>query len=313
MSPETQSPGWEWYYIGLYFFVGGVSAGAFFIGSLTELFGGGRYRTISRIAYYIAFPLILLTPPLLIGDLGQPGRFLSLFWYNDGATPYLNTQSPLSIGSWALWVFAFFAGLAFVDNLIADGVAARFFGIPGVKTLATLFGQAYTRGPRKVYAVIGSAAGFFIAGYTGVLLNLTARPFWAATDPWMGALFIASATSTGAAAIYLVMALWKISAGGEYEELEQFDRIAKVLEIVLIVVLIIAAGQYAAPLMSGTYALLFWGGTVLLGILIPLALNFYSSLRSGRKMSSAMVMLMALFVLLGGALLRIAVVQAGQV
>ena len=150
------------------------------------------------------------------GDLGQPGRFLSLFWYNDGATPYINTQSPLSIGSWALWVFAFFAGLAFVDNLIADGVAARFFGIPGVKAVATLFGQAYTRGPRKVYAVIGSAAGFFIAGYTGVLLNLTARPFWAATDPWMGALFIASATSTGAAAIALFQKEWgsRFESGG---------------------------------------------------------------------------------------------------
>lgn len=310
MSPDTQAPGWEWFYIGLYFFVGGVSAGAFFIGSLAELFGGERHRTVSRIAYYIAFPLILLTPPLLIGDLGQPGRFLNLFWYNNGATFYTNVQSPLSVGSWALWVFGLFSGLAFVDNLIADGIIAKLYGIPGVKTLTSLFGAVYTRGPRKVYAAIGSLAGFFIAGYTGVLLNTTARPFWAATDPWMGALFIASAASTGAAAIYLVMALRKMSATSELDELDQFDRIAKVLEFVLIVVLVVVAGQYAAPLMSGANALMFWGGTVVLGILIPLALTVW---QRGKKMSMSLVTLMALFVLVGGALLRIAVVQAGQV
>jgi formate-dependent nitrite reductase membrane component NrfD len=312
MSPETQAPGWEWYYIGLYFFIGGVSAGAFFIGSLMELFGGERHRTITRVAYYLAFPLILLTPILLLGDLGQPARFLSLFWYNDGATFYFNPQSPLSVGSWALWVYALFAGLAFVDNLIGDGIAARFFGIPGVKSVVTLLGHVYTRGPRVVYAVIGSVAGFFIAGYTGVLLNVTARPFWAATDPWMGALFIASATSTGAAAIYLVMELWKISKGSEIEELEQFDHIAKVLEIILIIVLVVAAGQYAAPLMSGTYAFLLWGGTVVLGILLPMSLYFYLRIQ-GRRMSATTVMVMALLVLFGGVLLRIAVVQAGQV
>ena len=75
MNPEVHIPGWDWYYVAMYFFIGGVSAGAYFIGTLAELFGGERHREISRTGFYIAFPLILLTPPLLIADLGlvDPG------------------------------------------------------------------------------------------------------------------------------------------------------------------------------------------------------------------------------------------------
>ena len=69
MNPEVHIPGWEWYYVAMYFFIAGISAGAYFIGSLAEMFGGERHREISRTGYYIAFPLILLTPPLLIADL----------------------------------------------------------------------------------------------------------------------------------------------------------------------------------------------------------------------------------------------------
>ncbi len=307
MSLQSQAPGWEWYYVALYFFVGGTSAGAYFIGSLVELFGGGKYRNISRIAFYIAFPLILITPILLIADLGQPARFWHLFLtpglYNaigqSGVTMYANWLSPLSIGSWALLVYGAFSLLSFLDNLVADGV---------VKFAP--FANLYNRVPRQLYAFVGSLAGFFVAGYTGVLLNVTARPLWAATDPLLGALFIVSGGSSGAAAIALVMAWRKMANGDGFEQVESFDRISLVVELALIVAAIVIAGQFAAPLMSGTFALMFWGGTVVLGILAPLALGWY-----GGRMGAAranVVVLTALLVLLGGALLRIALVSAGQ-
>ena len=197
MNPEVHVPGWEWYYVAMYFFIAGISAGAYFIATLAELFGGEKHREISRTGFYIAFPLILLTPPLLIADLGRPERFWHLLFNAKSGFPYLNFQSPLSVGSWALLLFGGMALLSFLDNLVAEG---RLKSMP--------FGKAYNRIPRKWYAVVGSIAGFFVAGYTGVILNVTARPFWVATDPLIGALFIASAASTGAAAIYLVM-LWR--------------------------------------------------------------------------------------------------------
>ncbi len=308
MSPQSQAPGWEWYFVAMYFFVAGTSAGAYFVGSLIELFGGGRHRDISKIAFYVAFPLVLITPILLIADLGQPARFWHLFFYVNGGVPYINLQSPLSVGSWALLVYAAFSLLSFVDNLIVDGV---------VKSVP--FANLYNRVPRKLYALVGSFAGFFVAGYTGVLLNLTARPLWAATDPLLGALFVVSGGSSGAAAIALVMALRKprpelaegMRANDSFEQLESFDRISLIVELVLIVVAIVLAGQFAAPLMSGMFAVLFWGGTVGLGIVVPLALDWYGG-RLGAAHPSV-VMLIALLVLLGGALLRISLVAAGQV
>jgi formate-dependent nitrite reductase membrane component NrfD len=40
------------------------------------------------------------------------------------------------------------------------------------------------------YAIIGSFFGFFVAVYTGVLLNTTARPLW--EDPLIGSIFFVS-------------------------------------------------------------------------------------------------------------------------
>lgn len=299
MSIESQAPGWEWYFVAMYFFFGGTSAGAYFIGSLIELFGAEHQREISRIAYYVAFPLILITPVLLIADLGRPERFWHLFFYVNGGIPYINLQSPLSVGSWALLVFGAFTFLSFVDNLIQDGYF-RF----------APFAAVYNRRPRKLYALVGTLAGFFIASYTGVLLNTTARPLWAATDPLLGLLFVVSAGSAGAAVIALVMAVRRRTYVQAFEHVETFDRISLVIELLLIIVMVVIAGQFAAPLFVGRYALLFWGGTVVLGILVPLALGWYMGRRG---MSAAgLAMLSAFLVLLGGALLRIALVTAGQ-
>jgi len=108
MNPETHIPHWEWYYIAMYFYIGGVSAGAYFTGALEELFGGEKRREISRIAFSIAFWVILAAPVLLIADLGRPERFWHLFFNSKSGVPYINWESPLSVGSWALMVYSGF-------------------------------------------------------------------------------------------------------------------------------------------------------------------------------------------------------------
>jgi formate-dependent nitrite reductase membrane component NrfD len=302
MALESHVPHWEWYYIAMYFFIGGVSAGAYFIGSLVELLGIEKQRQISRIAYYIAFPTILVTPVLLIADLGSPLRFWHLFFYTKEGIPYMNTTSPLSVGTWALLIYSGMSFVSFLNVLAADGRLKS----PTLTTLLNLFNRI----PHKVYAVIGAFFGFFVAGYTGVLLNITARPLWASTDPLVGSLFIVSGASTGAAAIALAMAWQKMGSGATFERLEVFDRVAMIVELALIVLMIIIAGQYAAPLLRGFYGVMFLGGTVVLGILIPLGLNWYA--RKPGAATNDLVILTAILVLFGGALLRISLVQAGQ-
>ena len=302
INPEIQAPHWEWYYIAMYFYIGGVSAGAYFIGSLLELFNNDKLRIVSRIAYYLAFPLICVTPVLLIADLGRPMRFWHLFFYTGDAIPYMNTTSPLSVGTWALLVYSGMSFLSFVNVLVEDGRLRQ----PGLLRAHAFFARI----PHKIYAVIGSFFGFFVAGYTGVLLNTTARPLWEATDPLIGPLFIASAVSTGAAAIVLFMARQKIGTGEAFEHLERFDCVAMLIESALIVIMLIVAGQFAAPILTGLYGVLFLGGTVLAGILIPLWLYWRGTLLGAS--GDSVVTITAVLVLFGGLMLRISLLQAGQ-
>jgi formate-dependent nitrite reductase membrane component NrfD len=172
------------------------------------------------------------------------------------------------------------------------------------------FHALFSRIPHKVYAAIGSFFGFFVAGYTGVLLNTTARPLWEATDPLFGPIFIASAASTGAAAIALTMAWRKIAAQDAFAHLERFDRVVMVIELALIAAMLALAGQYALPLMTGLYGVMFLGGTVVAGILVPLWLTWQRG-RSSTANERA-VMVVGFLVLFGGLMLRISLVQAGQ-
>jgi formate-dependent nitrite reductase membrane component NrfD len=298
MNPATHVANWAWYYVAMYFYISGVSAGAYFIGTIVELFGGEKRSEISRIAFSLALPLILLAPILLIVDLGRPERFWYLFFYTKEGIPYLNLQSPMSVGSWGILAYGAFALLSFLNNLAANG---RLEFAP--------FAKLYNRLPRKTYAVIGMLASLLVAGYPGVLLNVTAWPLWESTAPLLGALFIASAASTGAAAIVLVMARRKMASGDAFVHLEKFDRVSMIMELLIIGVIIVVAGQYAAPILRGFYGVMFWGGTVILGILIPLGLYWYSGRSSTDR--SQLVMLTAVLVLLGGALLRISLMQAG--
>ena len=59
---------------------------------------------------------------------------------------------------------------------------------------------------------------------------------------------------------------------------------------------------------------MFWGGAVLLGTLFPLAAGWYATRAvEGRMSPERLATVMAVLVLVGGALLRISLLQAGQV
>ncbi len=302
MALETQSPHWEWYYIAMYFFIGGVSAGAYFIGSLIELMGYERHREVSRVAYTIAFPLICITPVLLIADLGRPERFWHLFFSNGPNSIYANHTSPLSVGTWALLIFSGMSFLSFLNALVEDGKLTS----ASLKKVHELF----SRIPHKVYAAVGSFFGFFVAGYTGVLLNTTARPLWAGTDPWAGSLFIASGASAGAAAVALAMARRRRLSADATRSLQAFEQPVMIAELGIIIVMLALAGKYAAPLLTGWYGILFLGGAVVLGILVPLGRQLMGKVRTAEGDDG--IILSSTLVLAGSAILRIALVQAGQ-
>src|SRR5881628_1693601 len=199
----TASPHWTWFIIP-YFFVGGLAGGAYFLAATLEWFGRPEDRPVIRTAYSLAFWGAVISGALLTFDLGRPLRFWHMLFQSDNL-PHLMFKgfSPISFGAWAL--------VSWRTNA------------PGTFS--------------KLVAAVGGLLGFFVAGYTGVLLTVTNRPIWA-DSPWVGALFLASGASTGAAAI----ALFAPGRGATERSLRwvtTFDARALIVELLLLIVFLV--------------------------------------------------------------------------
>jgi formate-dependent nitrite reductase membrane component NrfD len=270
----TSSPHWRWLIV-LYFFIGGIAGGAFVIASLLHLFGRIEDRPVVRHGYNVAFLGALVSGLLLTIDLSRPLRFWHMLIRSNVGALMFKSWSPMSVGAWGLLLFGLFATLAALGQRsvrpLGEGVLA------------------------KIIAAIGGLLGFFLAGYTGVLLAVTNRPMWADTQ-WLGLLFLLSGISTAAATLIL-LSLWRRDAGaGTLSWLTRFDRAALVLELVILVVFVISLGSVARMLVG------FWGlvlllGVVVFGIVIPFV-----------QEKGVPTMGPAVLVLIGGLLLRFAIV-----
>jgi protein NrfD len=298
MDYQLQIPLWEWWIV-FYFFFGGIAGGAYFIAAIVDLVGGPEDRPIARMGYYIAFPLVVICGILLILDLGQPLRFWHMIVYSKTLLPWPKWDSPMSVGSYALLFFGLFSFLSFVDALIETG---RLPWAP--------LRQKYSGTPRMIYSIIGALFGFFLASYTGVLLATTHLPAWA-NNPLLGALFLASGASTGMAAIALGLILSKIDVGASWAKLKQADNVAMILELILLVAFVALLGAAASYLLSGLAGILLIGGVVILGLLLPLALQFRAGFQ-GIKSPINITLLTAILILIGGFLMRVVIVLGGQ-
>jgi formate-dependent nitrite reductase membrane component NrfD len=269
-------PGWEMMIV-VYFFLGGIAGGAYFTAAIADNFGGQRDRRVAQIGYLLSLPLVALCGLLLIGDLGVPSRFLNMmrvFKFGD----------PMSIGAWAVGVFGLFT---FVSSVLSFSEA------PSTVAL------------RRKIGLVGMLFGFFLASYTGVLLSNTALPFWSQAR-LMGALFLASGASTGMAAISLILFLTGATAGEGWGKVKKADRFSMIFELVVLAVFLVLLGTAAKPMISGHFAPLFWGGLVVVGLLIPLALDVL-----GHRVK-ALGAVAAVLVLAGGFVLRYVVLMSMQ-
>ena len=125
MNPAPSStwfsapPDWGWLIV-LYFFVGGLAGGSYFLAALIDLLGRREDRPLARLGYYIAFPCIALSGLLLTLDLTRPLRFWHMLIESNTYRPMFKYWSPMSIGSWALLIFGFFTFLSFLGALAED-------------------------------------------------------------------------------------------------------------------------------------------------------------------------------------------------
>jgi protein NrfD len=289
----TTPPHWEWLVI-VYFFIGGIASGSYFIAALLDLFGDPGDRPVARLGYAVALVGAMLSGVLLTADLGRPERFWHMLIQSHRGWPMFKWWSPMSVGSWGIALFGLFALLAVLASF-EEGGLVRWAG------LRKLRGGV----PRMLIVALGGLCAFFVASYTGVLLSVTNRPIWADT-PFVGILFLFSAASCAAAALILLGQWRGAETAATVRWLSGVDSAALVLELLALIALVVSLGSVARVWLS------LWGaalvvGVVLAGIVVPLLLHLRPRLLGQLSVPAA-----AALVLVGGLLLRVIVVLSAE-
>ncbi len=150
--PLLKQPPWTWE-IPLYFFVGGAAGASAVVGAIADYTGADR--ELVKHARWIAAAGSVISPALLIADLGRPERFLAML-------RVFKPQSAMSVGVWTLLGFSTGAAAAAFAGFIQDR-----------------YGPSL---PMRVIENAGQAAslafGLPFSNYTGVLIGATAIPVW---------------------------------------------------------------------------------------------------------------------------------------
>jgi hypothetical protein len=224
-GPVIKPPVWTWE-IPLYFWFGGIAAGSSFVALACDLAGDHRSAATAR---KVALGALIPCPLLLIADLGRPARFLYML-------RIVKPRSPMSMGTWCLSSFGGLGGAAVGADLLGRPRAARLLG--------------------GANAVVGG----YLGSYTGVLLATTAVPLWARSRLFLGPIFVATATATGAAATRLTLSATGLpSQHPTRNALGHVESGAMLAELLLSTVNERRLGRLAAELHEGRHGRLFKG------------------------------------------------------
>jgi len=320
---------WSWE-IPLYLFVGGAVAGLMILGGIAMLRmvrGEDTKNYFSLHAPLAAFMLL---------NVGMGALFLDLAHKLYVWAVYLTFQ-PTSPMSWGSWVLIIVYPLLLASALIRLPEAWPWLArtLPAVAR----WSEALLARPQtiRLLAWLNIVLGVALGIYTGILLStMVARPLWNVSI--LGPLFLVSGLSAGAALLHLMSAVLPprrpapqgllrgaLGAlvqplGAQPPEKRTADSLIRAdiallaVELLMLGLLLVGlatgGASHAAALdllMSGRFAVAFWGVLVALGIGLPLLLQ---GLELGHRIRHTVVP--ALLVLLGGYTLRWLMVNAGQ-
>jgi formate-dependent nitrite reductase membrane component NrfD len=286
---------WHWQ-IPLYLFLGGLAAGILFFAAFFVIRGKEKeYPTAVKKATLIVPILLIIGLLALFLDLKHKAYFWRLY-------TVIRLQSPMSWGAWTLMIITpismvwaalnireIFPNWKWKYNWL-DELEAFFIKWKLVLAWATVF-----------YAVI-------LGVYTGILFSaFNARPLW--NTSILGPLFLVSGMSTGAASIILMS-----KNHDERKSMARIDLLLIAIELFLIVHMFmgfLASTQVqidAANLfLGGPYTAPFWMLVVVIGLLLPAALESLELLKF-----KIPYYIPAVLVIFGGIMLRFILAYAGQ-
>ena len=293
VDPIFHAWGWE---IPVYLFLGGLVAGMMVI--VGYFFLSGRYRNLRSSVYVLpGLALALLSAGMLALFLDLEHELYVWRLYT--------TFQPLSPMSWGAWILLVVYP-ALLAALVLRPPAPLAQRLPWLAALS----ERWVARPRLV-AWVGSLnmfLGALLGVYTGVLLSsLAARPLW--NSAMLGPLFLLSGLSAAAAFVHLIA-----RDRFERELLAKADNGFLIGELIFLALFLgglltsTAAQQDAGRLLvSGSFAAVFWGIVVGLGILVPLPIQLLAVNHRVHHTPVAPVL-----VILGGLSLRFLIVFAGQ-
>jgi formate-dependent nitrite reductase membrane component NrfD len=171
--PIVKEPVWQ-PEIPMYFFTGGIAGGCSLLHGFARVAG---YERLSKTALYVGAAADVVSPALLVSDLGRPERFLNML-------RVFKVTSPMSVGSWILFVSGGASNTAAALELVGR--------LQPLKWAAEL---------------VSFATGAPLATYTGTLLADTAIPVWHEARKELPWLFGASAAASAGAATALFLPL----------------------------------------------------------------------------------------------------------
>jgi formate-dependent nitrite reductase membrane component NrfD len=285
--PPIKHAHWTWQ-IPVYFWLGGIGAGTQLFATVAQLLGH-EDEALKRASRYTVLVTMLLSPVLLIWDLGRPERFYNML-------RILKLRSPMSTQSWSLFTFGNFGGLIAARQAAEDGL------LLGDNPLSRLVIRLV---PDRLLTVLALPFGLFVGFNTGNLISATSVPIWARNWMLMGPTFLTSGLSTALSWLSLVLHLGRRGEAKSLRVLHRAEKATLVIEAALIALSLVRMSRWSKPLFSKDIAPLFVVGTLLGGIAAPMALLFGKQSRSKSIFASVLA-------LAGGLAFRFAIILAGR-
>ncbi len=256
------------------------ASGALNVAIISSVFRKALYKPLERLSCLLAVALLLGGLMILVLDLGRSDRVI---------VAMLNRNFK-SVFAWNLYLYTGFIAIVVTYLWLQMERRMNRF-VPAAGMVAFLWRLALTTGSGSIYGVLVAREAYDSA--------------------IMAPMFIAMSFSFGLAVYNLVLLAVFTGSGREIGDV-LLRRLGRLLGIFIAVVLYFAIVQHGTNLYAaehggvehfilrdgGILTLLFWGGQVLAGGLLPLALVFGAS-RGGAMLSARTVAIASTLVIVG--------------
>lgn len=271
--------------VGGYIFLAGISGGASTVAGAARFAAGETADPLMRRSRWLSLLAPTIGSALLVYDLHTPQRFLNMM-------RVAKRTSPMSIGTWLLLGFT--------------GGAMPAFGLQMLSSL--LPGRAWPRKAANLFSVPAALFGAGISTYTAALLASTSTPLWAASPRGLAIRFGASSVATGAAALSIGEADPAIRRG--------LDTVASLALLAELGGSLVSHLRYRETgvdaALDGNWGKIETWGVNGIGVVLPLALHAAGAVGL-RGTGTATSRLAAAAVIAGSGMLRLSVMEAGDV